>query len=143
MLPLDRAQTSSTGKHTCPRSISSALASEVTSITSTQAGSTDVIYSDVSSGTISFTDLAGAPHDEFNASLVASGYDRTFIVTPMAMWYTLLPAIADCMELDKPIFPHLDLDHVSESINSGALHGLCLGVYTLSPDCVSVPLLTH
>jgi phosphatidylinositol glycan class Z len=102
-----------------------------------------VIYSDVSSGTISFTDLAGAPHDEFNASLVASGYDRTFIVTPMAMWYTLLPAIADCMELDKPIFPHLDLDHVSESINSGALHGLCLGVYTLSPDCVSVPLLTH
>ncbi|OJA17272.1 hypothetical protein AZE42_03048 [Rhizopogon vesiculosus] len=83
---------------------------------------------DISSGKISFTDLAGAPQDHFTASLVASDYDRSFIVTPVAMWYTLPHAIKNCMELDKPIFPHLDLDHVSESMDAGALDGLRLGV---------------
>ncbi|OAX39301.1 glycosyltransferase family 22 protein [Rhizopogon vinicolor AM-OR11-026] len=93
---------------------------------------------DVSSGKFSFTDLAGAPQDRFAASLVASNYDRTFIVTPVAMWYTLPHTIKNCMELEKPIFPHLDLDHVSESMDVGVLDGLRLGVYTLSPHCVSV-----
>lgn len=143
MLPLERAQTSSIGRHTFPRSTSSALANEVASIISSQAGSADVVFSDVSSGIISFTDLAGAPQGDLAASLAASDYDRTFVVTPVAMWYTLLPAIANCMKLDSSVFPHLDLDHVSESMGVGAFDGLRLGVYTLSPDCVPVGLSTH
>lgn len=97
-----------------------------------------MVYLDISSGIISFTDLAGAPQGDLAASLASSEYDRTFIVTPVAMWYTLPPAMTECMKLDKPIFPHLDLDHVSESIEAGALDGLRLGVYTLISDCVSV-----
>lgn len=92
---------------------------------------------DVSTGLISFSDLAGASQDDFAASLSAD-YDRTFVVTPMAMRYTLPVAIMGCMELNQSIFPHLDLDHVSESIDAGVLDGLRLGVYTLSRDCVLV-----
>lgn len=93
---------------------------------------------DVSTGLISFVDLAGASQNDFVASLSAGDYDRTFIVTPMAMRYTLSPAIKDCMELNKSIFPHLDLDHISESMDAGVLDGLRLGVYTLSRNCVFV-----
>jgi phosphatidylinositol glycan class Z len=103
------------------------------------ASSADVvIYSDVSSGMISFSDLAGAPQRDLVESLAASDYDRTFVVTPVAIWYTLPPPIKNCMEEDKLVFPHLDLDHISESFDAGAPDGLRLGVYTLSPDCVSV-----
>ncbi|KAG2134780.1 glycosyltransferase family 22 protein [Suillus clintonianus] len=90
---------------------------------------------DISSGMISFVDLAGASQHDFTVSLSAGGYDRTFIVTPVAMQHTLPPAITDCMELDKSIFPHLDLDHISESVDTGLLDGLRLGVYILSPAC--------
>ncbi|KAG1819207.1 glycosyltransferase family 22 protein [Suillus subaureus] len=90
------------------------------------------------SGLISFVDLAGASQDNFAASLSASDYDRTFVVTPVAMQHTLPPTITGCMELNKSIFPHLDLDHISESIDTGVLDGLRLGVYTLSPNCVFV-----
>jgi len=135
MLPLVRGQTLSTGRRTSPRSTSLALANEVTSFTSTQAGSADVVHSDVSSGTVSFMDLAGAPQDDLVASLSGGDYNRTFIVTPVAMWSTLPPAITNYMELDKLIFPHLDLDHVLESMDAGVLDGLRLGLYTLSPDC--------
>lgn len=93
---------------------------------------------DVLTGLISFVDLAGASQDDFAASLSAGDYDRTFVVTPVAMRYTLPPAIAGCMELNQSIFPHLDLDHISESMEIGVLDGLRLGVYTLSPNCVFV-----
>ncbi|KAJ8597675.1 glycosyltransferase family 22 protein [Rhizopogon salebrosus TDB-379] len=93
---------------------------------------------DVSSGMISFSDLAGAPQRDLVESLAASDYDRTFVVTPVAIWYTLPPPIKNCMEQDKLIFPHLNLDHILESFDAGAPDGLRLGVYTLSPDCVSV-----
>lgn len=42
------------------------------------------------------------------------------------------------MELNQSIFPHLDLDHIPESVNAGVLDGLRLGVYTLSRNCVFV-----
>jgi phosphatidylinositol glycan class Z len=87
---------------------------------------------------ISFVDLAGASQDDFAASLNAGDYDRTFVVTPVAMQYTLPPAIMGCMELNWSIFPHLDLDHISESMDAGVLDGLRLGVYTLSRNCVFV-----
>lgn len=93
---------------------------------------------DVSSGIISFTDLAGASQGVLAASLTVGDYDRTFIVTPVAMQSTLPSAITNCMKLDKAIFPHLDLDHIAESMDVGILSGLHLGVYTLSPDCVFV-----
>lgn len=54
------------------------------------------------------------------------------------MRYTLPPAITGCMELNQTIFPHLDLDHISESIDAGVLDGLRLGLYTLSRNCVFV-----
>lgn len=93
---------------------------------------------DVSTGLISFIDLAGASQDDLVASLSAGDYDKTFIVTPVAMRYTLPAAIMGCMELNQSIFPHLDLDHISESIDTGVLDGLRLGVYTLSRNCVFV-----
>ncbi|KAG1752252.1 glycosyltransferase family 22 protein [Suillus lakei] len=93
---------------------------------------------DVSSGIISYIDLAGASQDDFVASLSAGDYDRTFVVTPVAVRYTLPLAITSCMELNQHIFPHLDLDHISESMDAGLLDGLSLGVYTLSPNCVVV-----
>ncbi|KAG1740454.1 glycosyltransferase family 22 protein [Suillus paluster] len=93
---------------------------------------------DVTSDIISFTDLAGASQDDFVASISAGDYNRTFIVTPVAMWSTLPPALTNCMELDKAIFPHLDLDHIPESMDAGVLDGLRLGVYTLAPKCIFV-----
>jgi phosphatidylinositol glycan class Z len=93
---------------------------------------------DVSAGLISFVDLAGASQNDFVASLSASDCDRTFVVTPVAMQHTLSPTIKDCMELNQSIFPHLDLDHISESMDTGVLNGLRLGVYTLSHNCVFV-----
>ncbi|KAG1802573.1 glycosyltransferase family 22 protein [Suillus variegatus] len=93
---------------------------------------------DVATGLVSFVDLAGASQDDFAASLSADDYDRTFLVTPVAMRYTLPPAITGCMELNQTIFPHLDLDHISESIDAGVLDGLRLGLYTLSRNCVFV-----
>ncbi|KAG1903671.1 glycosyltransferase family 22 protein [Suillus fuscotomentosus] len=93
---------------------------------------------DVATGLVSFVDLAGASQDDFAASLSADDYDKIFLVTPVAMRYTLPPAITGCMELNQTIFPHLDLDHISESIDAGVLDGLRLGVYTLSRNCVFV-----
>lgn len=90
---------------------------------------------DVSTGLISFIDLAGASQGDFAASLSAGDYDRTFVVTPVAMQSMLPPAIMNCMELNQSIFPHLDLDHMSESMATGVLDNLRLGVYTLSRNC--------
>ncbi|KAG2159341.1 glycosyltransferase family 22 protein [Suillus bovinus] len=93
---------------------------------------------DVVTGSVSFIDLAGASRDDFAASLDTGNYDRTFVVTPVAMRYTLPPTITSCMELNRTIFPHLDLDHISESMDIGVLDGLRLGVYTLSRNCIFV-----
>ncbi|KAG0699424.1 hypothetical protein DFH29DRAFT_809071, partial [Suillus ampliporus] len=59
--------------------------------------------------------LAGVPQDDLAASFSAGDYSRTFIVTP-ARRSGLRSAIANCMELDKPFFPHLKLVHISASL---------------------------
>jgi len=90
-----------------------------------------VSWDDVSPGKISFTDLSGASQDELITALSASSFNVTHLVTPVSMYSTLPKSISSRIALERQIFPHLDLDHVAESIQAGGYEGLSLGVYTV------------
>ncbi|KAF9238069.1 glycosyltransferase family 22 protein [Melanogaster broomeanus] len=97
-----------------------------------------VSQQDVLSGNISLTDLTGAPLDELAAATFSSSaFDMTYLVAPMAMYLTLPREISSCMTLQQRIFPHLDLDHISESVQAGWYDGLSLGIYAIERRCVA------
>lgn len=92
---------------------------------------------DVMSGRISIVDLSGAPQNELTTVLSALSFDRTYLVTPVAMYLTLPRDVSSCIALQKRIFPHLDLDHIPESIQVGWYDGLSLGIYVIDWGCVA------
>lgn len=44
---------------------------------------------------------------------------------------------ASCLSLDHTLFPHLDLDHIEESLEVGWKNGLSLGIWIVDRTCVS------
>jgi len=59
-----------------------------------------------------------------------------FLITPFPMKSTLSPTMTPCFALDHRVFPHLDLDHIGESVEAGWSDGLSLGVWRVDKDCV-------
>ncbi|KIJ64699.1 glycosyltransferase family 22 protein [Hydnomerulius pinastri MD-312] len=94
-----------------------------------------VSQKNVQNGKIFFTDLAGAPQDQLVAALSSGNFERTFLVTTMAMYAELPVEVSSCMTQQTRIFPHLDLDHIPESVQVGWYDGLSLGVYAVERRC--------
>ncbi|KAI0929168.1 hypothetical protein AcW1_006188 [Taiwanofungus camphoratus] len=91
---------------------------------------------DVRSGQITLTDLAGATSDALIQRLCApsSTNTQTFLVAPL---YTGLHVKhSNCIQLQTSFFPHLDLDHLSETVAVGLKDGLRLGVHVVDTDCI-------
>lgn len=98
------------------------------------------------SGRVNITDLAGASTASLYQALhYVSGHDTssktsittTFLVTPFPMQAMLAVGITDCLFLDYRLFPHLDLDHIGESLDAGWVDGLSLGIWTVDRNCLS------
>jgi GPI mannosyltransferase 4 len=70
-------------------------------------------------GNISLADLSGTSQDELMTALSVSSFNMTHLVTLVSMYSTLPKSISSCIALERQIFPHLDLDHVPESIQAG------------------------
>lgn len=49
---------------------------------------------------------------------------------------SLPPQITACFSLDYLIFPHLDLDHIAESVEVGWVFGLSLGIWIVDKGCI-------
>lgn len=108
---------------------------------------------DVVSGRVNITDLAGASSSSLYKTLVhpstvdillsdknnvrSYSKEATYLVTPFPMKASLLRQITTCFSLEHRVFPHLDLDHIKESVEAGWKDGLSLGVWRVDKDCVS------
>lgn len=93
---------------------------------------------DADSGSLSFVDLSGAPQNELMAALSAPYFSSTYLVTPVPMYFMFPQGISSCMTLQESIFPHLDLDHIPESIQAGGHSALSLGIYVVEKSCIAV-----
>ncbi|KAI0088387.1 Alg9-like mannosyltransferase family-domain-containing protein [Irpex rosettiformis] len=98
-------------------------------------------------GHASVADLAGKPSsdvEDYLISLRGQHPEGTtlYLVAPEFAMQSLEQPIAKCFRIDRQIYPHIDLDHISESIETGWPGGVCLGVYVADLDCVasSIPL---
>ena len=125
-----------------------------THIRSTAICTNNLVFPDVISGRINMTDLAGSSSTLLYESLVypsnartlssdmvdgSSYYSKTttYLVTPFPMKASLPREITRCFHLNHRAFPHLDLDHIGESMEEGWRDGLSLGVWTVNQNCVS------
>ncbi|KZT21480.1 glycosyltransferase family 22 protein [Neolentinus lepideus HHB14362 ss-1] len=92
---------------------------------------------------VSVTDLAGASPDgllEIIHSITLSTDTRTPLCTKVYLvapfWATdSVQLDAHSFHLETRIWPHLDMDHIRESVNLGLRDGLALGVYSLQKNC--------
>ncbi|KAH9944881.1 Alg9-like mannosyltransferase family-domain-containing protein [Amylocystis lapponica] len=93
---------------------------------------------DVLAGKVTLTDLAGAPPDVLLQTLVElpSTADTAWLVAPLHAVRSSSPGIEGCFALRERFFPHLDLDHISESLELGWKDGLSLGLYSVEVKCL-------
>lgn len=101
---------------------------------------TDFLLTDVRSGLVSVFDLAGASADDLGSYMASlTGYHDgavVYLVTPPFALRSLNQSFAKCFMDDKTMFPHLDLDHVPESVEMGWREGLSLGIYVGDIHCL-------
>ena len=95
------------------------------------------ISADVMAGKTSFVDFSGAPQNELMAVLTAPSFNSTYLVTPIPMYLTLPQGISSCITLKRRVFPHLDLDHIPETIQAGGYDALSLGIYAVERSCIA------
>ncbi|KAI0825968.1 Alg9-like mannosyltransferase family-domain-containing protein [Irpex lacteus] len=96
---------------------------------------------EVLAGRASVADLAGRSStdvEEYLSSLRDQRPEGTilYLVTPEFAMRSLGPSMAHCFTIDKRVYPHLDLDHIPESIEVGWPGGISLGVYVTNLDCI-------
>lgn len=96
---------------------------------------------EVLTGRASVADLAGRSStdvEEYLSSLRDQRPEGTilYLVTPEFAMRSLGPSMAHCFSIDKRVYPHLDLDHIPESIEVGWPSGISLGVYVANLDCI-------
>ncbi|KAJ3555818.1 hypothetical protein NM688_g2367 [Phlebia brevispora] len=86
----------------------------------------------------SVTDLAGSSPLEMQQALSSftPEYTMLYLVTPPFAVQQLPSDIRSCFSTKSLVFPHLDLDHIPESVAMGWKDGLSLGIYTSSPGCL-------
>ncbi|KAI0684909.1 Alg9-like mannosyltransferase family-domain-containing protein [Cytidiella melzeri] len=97
---------------------------------------------EIQSGRVFVTDLSGRSSDEaqeFLLSLPGHHSETTtlYLVTPEFAMQSLAPSIERCFKTDRRVYPHLDLDHISESVEAGWPTCFALGVYKADLDCVA------
>ncbi|EIW53232.1 glycosylphosphatidylinositol-alpha 1,2 mannosyltransferase [Trametes versicolor FP-101664 SS1] len=95
---------------------------------------------DVDSRKISVQDLSGASPDmALDALLIFTAFPKlpsTLLVAPFHAVQELGEQVAEClMERDR-VFPHLDLDHIGESVQTGWKDGLSLGIFDVDVECL-------
>ena len=92
------------------------------------------------------TDLAGASSAKLYDTLfdqLATGSSSksntsvSYLVSPISMIATLPMELAACLEMNRHVFPHLDMDHIRESVDVGWKDGLSLGVWTVNQQCLA------
>ena len=92
------------------------------------------------------TDLAGASSAELYDTLFdqlatrsssKSNTSISYLVSPISMIATLPMELAACLEMNRRAFPHLDMDHIRESVDVGWKDGLSLGVWTVNRQCLA------
>lgn len=59
-----------------------------------------------------------------------------YLIAPPFAIQGLDRSLVACFELDKRIFPHLDLDHIPESVEMGLHGGLSLDVRVARMGCI-------
>lgn len=99
-----------------------------------------VILLDIDSRKISVQDLSGASPDmALDALLIFTAFPKlpsTLLVAPFHAVQELGEQVAEClMERDR-VFPHLDLDHIGESVQTGWKDGLSLGIFDVDVECL-------
>ena len=97
---------------------------------------------DVRSGRITVGDLAGRSAKETEDFLLAlqnkhSANTVVYLVTPEFARHDLTANVARCFEVEKHVYPHLDLDHIPESLGMRWPMGLSLGIYHTHLGCFS------
>ena len=104
---------------------------------------TNRLIADVISSRIRLTDLAGASAIVLQGDLAdaASSYSgetdtTTYVITTFAMKASLPSAIGQCLTFEHALFPHLDLDHIGESIELGWKGGFSLGIWIVDMVCI-------
>lgn len=99
-----------------------------------------VILSDVDSRAISVQDFAGAsPDAAFDALLAFVPSTKplsTVLVAPFHAVRELDKQGPDCVKERDRVFPHLDLDHIGESVQTGWKDGLSLGIFDVDVECL-------
>lgn len=66
----------------------------------------------------------------------ASRNATVYLVTPPFAMRGLDAGFSRCFVADKRIFPHLDLDHIAESVEMGWQDGLSLRIYIAEGECL-------
>ena len=92
------------------------------------------------------TDLAGASSAELYDALfhrpVAGSSSKinpniSYLVAPFSMVATLPIEVVACLDINRRVFPHLDMDHLGESVDVGWKDGLSLGIWTVNQQCLT------
>ena len=92
------------------------------------------------STSLPLVDLAGASQDEVQTTLFSLStpkYTTLYLVTPPFAIKGLDLNYQQCISTTSMIFPHLAMDHLSESMTMGWKEGLSLGVYTANSSCIA------
>ncbi|KAI0357731.1 hypothetical protein OH77DRAFT_1294558 [Trametes cingulata] len=95
---------------------------------------------DVDSGRVSVQDVSGASSGSLVATLLASAPSSkplsTLVVAPFHAVSELDKQMQECISERQRVFPHLDLDHIGESMEVGWRDGLSLGIFDVDVPCL-------
>ncbi|KAI0649779.1 Alg9-like mannosyltransferase family-domain-containing protein [Trametes meyenii] len=95
---------------------------------------------DVDSKRVILRDLSGASPDSTLDALLSptpsSNPLSTLLVTPFYSARELQKQIPGCVTERERVFPHLDLDHIGESVQVGWKEGLSLGIFDVDIVCL-------
>ncbi|KAI0634585.1 Alg9-like mannosyltransferase family-domain-containing protein [Trametes polyzona] len=97
---------------------------------------------DVDSGSIVVHDVAGtspALMVDSLALLTNSTFSKplsALLVAPFHAVRELDKGLRECMRERDRVFPHLDLDHIAESVQAGWRDGLSLGIFDVNTACL-------
>ncbi|KAI0329794.1 hypothetical protein GY45DRAFT_1279144 [Cubamyces sp. BRFM 1775] len=95
---------------------------------------------DVNSQRVSIRDLSGASPTTIVDNLLAPVLDTfphmVLLVTPFHAVKELEAQTRTCLKELNRVFPHLDLDHIGESVQVGWKDGLSLGIFDVDVACL-------
>ncbi len=60
----------------------------------------------------------------------------TVLVAPFHAVRELDKGVVGCVRERDRVFPHLDLDHIGESVQTGWKDGLSLGIFDVDVECL-------